>query len=141
MRSWIRRIALALVGLVVLAVAGVAGTAIALYLAIVSDLPDLQGIDDYRPPLASTVYDRDGRYQIIVRSLESAGKGDLHARFEILKAQLLKEGLFDAARKRPLPVLPRCVGIVTSPTGAAIRDILNVIARRFPNRPQRHSSP
>ena len=61
MRSWIRRIALALVGLVVLAVAGVAGTAIALYLAIVSDLPDLQGIDDYRPPLASTVYDRDGR--------------------------------------------------------------------------------
>jgi len=61
MRSWIRRIALALVGLVILAVAGAAGTAIALYLAIVSDLPDLHGIDDYRPPLASTVYDRDGR--------------------------------------------------------------------------------
>ena len=61
MRSWIRRIALALVGLVVLAVAGAAGTAIALYLALVSDLPDLHGIDDYRPALASTVYDRDGR--------------------------------------------------------------------------------
>jgi penicillin-binding protein 1A len=61
MRSFIRRIALALVGLVVLAVAGVAGTAIALYLAIVRDLPDMRGIDDYHPPLVSTVYDRDGQ--------------------------------------------------------------------------------
>ncbi len=58
---WITRLAFALVGLLVLAAAGAAGTAIALYLAIVSDLPDLHGIDDYRPPLASTVYDRDGK--------------------------------------------------------------------------------
>src|SRR5512143_3645234 len=58
---WITRLAFALVGLLVLATAGAAGTAIALYLAIVSDLPDLHGIDDYRPPLASTVYDRDGK--------------------------------------------------------------------------------
>lgn len=61
MRSFLRRIVLALVGLLVLAVAGAVGTAIALYLAIVSDLPDFQGIDDYRPPLTSVVYDRDGR--------------------------------------------------------------------------------
>jgi len=60
MRSWPSRILLALVGLLVLAVAGVMGTAIALYLALVSDLPDLHGLDDYRPPLASTVYDKDG---------------------------------------------------------------------------------
>lgn len=59
--SWPSRIVLALVGLVVLVAAGVLGTALALYLAVVSDLPDLRGIDDYRPPLASTVYDRDGR--------------------------------------------------------------------------------
>ncbi len=61
MRSFFRRIALALVGLFILAVAGAAGTAIALYLAIVSDLPDMRGIDDYHPPLVSTVYDRDGK--------------------------------------------------------------------------------
>src|SRR5512138_1695643 len=58
---WLTRLVFALVGLVVLVVAGAAGTAIALYLAIVSDLPDLHGINDYRPSLASTVYDRDGR--------------------------------------------------------------------------------
>jgi len=61
MRSFFRRIALALVGLVILAIAGAVGTAIALYLAIVSDLPDMRGIDDYHPPLVSTVYDREGR--------------------------------------------------------------------------------
>lgn len=80
-----------------------------------------------------TVYERGGNYQIIVRQIEAAGQGALQARFEALKAKLLQEGLFDAARKRRLPLLPQHIGIVTSPTGAAIRDILNVINRRFPN--------
>ena len=80
-----------------------------------------------------TVYERQGRYQIIVRQMDEAGQGALQARFEALKEKLLKEGLFDQARKKPLPLLPLRVGIVTSPTGAAIRDILNVTGRRFPN--------
>ncbi len=80
-----------------------------------------------------TVYERGGSYQIIVRQIEEAGKGALQARFEALKEKLMKEGLFAQERKRPLPLLPRRVGVVTSPTGAAIRDILNVISRRFPN--------
>ncbi len=80
-----------------------------------------------------TVYERSGDYQLIVRQLEDAGKGSLQAQFEALKARLQLEGLFDAARKRPLPLLPRHVGIVTSPTGAALRDILTVVGRRFPN--------
>ncbi len=80
-----------------------------------------------------TVYERQGRYQIIVRRMEQAGQGALQARFEALKKKLAQEGLFDAARKKPLPRLPLRVGIVTSPTGAALRDMLNVTARRFPN--------
>jgi exodeoxyribonuclease VII large subunit len=80
-----------------------------------------------------TVYEQRGQYQLIVRQVEAAGQGALLARFEELKRRLLAEGLFEAARKRPLPLLPRHVGIVTSPTGAAISDILNVITRRFPN--------
>lgn len=80
-----------------------------------------------------TVYERDGSYQIAVRRLEEAGKGSLQAQFEALKKALGAEGLLDAARKRPLPMLPQHIGIVTSPTGAAIRDILTVLGRRFPN--------
>ncbi len=80
-----------------------------------------------------TVYEQRGQYQLIVRQVEAAGQGALLARFEELKRRLLAEGLFEAARKRPLPLLPQHVGIVTSPTGAAISDILNVITRRFPN--------
>jgi len=80
-----------------------------------------------------TVYERDGSYQVVVRRLEESGKGSLQAAFEALKRKLEAEGLFDAARKRPLPLLPRHIGIVTSPTGAAIRDILNILTRRFPN--------
>ena len=80
-----------------------------------------------------SVYERSGNYQIIVRTLEEAGKGALQARFEALKEKLQKEGLFAAERKKPVPLLPQHIGIVTSPTGAAIRDILNVTARRFPN--------
>ncbi len=81
----------------------------------------------------ATVYERGGNYQILVRTIEEAGKGDLQRRFEELKDRLRKEGLFDEATKKPLPMLPRHLGIVTSRTGAAIRDMLNVTARRFPN--------
>ncbi len=80
-----------------------------------------------------TVYERSGQYQVIVQTIEEAGKGSLQAAFEALKKKLEAEGLFDPARKRPLPRLPQCIGIVTSPTGAAIRDMLNILLRRFPN--------
>src|SRR5574341_2122488 len=78
-----------------------------------------------------TVYERRGEYQITVEFMEPKGVGALQLAFEQLKARLAAEGLFDAARKRPLPVLPRRVGLVTSPTGAAVRDFLRVITRRF----------
>jgi exodeoxyribonuclease VII large subunit len=80
-----------------------------------------------------TVYEPRGDYQLIVDYLEPVGLGALQAAFEQLKERLAAEGLFDATRKRPLPALPRRVGIVTSPTGAAIRDMLTVLARRFAN--------
>ncbi len=80
-----------------------------------------------------SVYERRGNYQIIVRQLEEAGKGSLQAAFEKLKKKLANEGLFDEARKKPLPMLAQHIGVVTSPTGAAIRDILKVMSRRFPN--------
>jgi exodeoxyribonuclease VII large subunit len=80
-----------------------------------------------------TVYEPRGDYQLIVDYLEPVGLGALQAAFEQLKERLAAEGLFDAARKRPLPALPRRVGIVTSPTGAVIRDMLTVLARRFAN--------
>ena len=80
-----------------------------------------------------TVYAQRGQYQIIVRKMDRVGQGDLMARFEELKRKLYAEGLFDKAHKRPLPFLPRHIGIVTAPTGAAIRDMVNVLSRRFPN--------
>ena len=80
-----------------------------------------------------SLYEPRGSYQIIVEAMEPAGLGALQLAFEQLKARLLAEGLFDAARKRPLPVLPRRIGMVTSPSGAAIRDILRVLRRRFAN--------
>lgn len=80
-----------------------------------------------------TVYEKRGEYQIIVKRMEEAGKGSLQEQFEKLKAKLQAEGLFDAARKKKFPVLPQRIGIVTSPTGAVIRDIINVLKRRFPN--------
>ncbi len=79
------------------------------------------------------VYDVRGEYQIYVTSIEPVGLGALQLAFEQLKKRLQDEGLFDEARKKPLPVLPLCIGVVTSPTGAAIRDILRVLKRRFPN--------
>jgi exodeoxyribonuclease VII large subunit len=79
-----------------------------------------------------TVYERRGEYQIAVEFMEPKGVGALQLAFEQLKARLEAEGLFDPARKRPLPRLPRKIGIITSPTGAVIRDILTIIGRRFP---------
>ena len=80
-----------------------------------------------------TVYEKRGAYQLTVSKLEEAGEGALFQQFEKLKRKLEAEGLFDSSRKRPLPLLPRHIGVVTSPTGAAIRDILKVLKRRFPN--------
>jgi exodeoxyribonuclease VII large subunit len=79
-----------------------------------------------------TVYERRGEYQITVEFMEPKGVGALQLAFEQLKARLEAEGLFEAARKRPLPRLPRKIGIITSPTGAVIRDMLTIIGRRFP---------
>jgi len=80
-----------------------------------------------------SVYEQKGEYQIIVEYIEPKGIGALQLAFEQLKERLKKEGLFDQERKRPLPFLPRKIGLVTSPSGAAIRDILNVVTRRFAN--------
>jgi len=80
-----------------------------------------------------SVFARDGQYQLYVEDLEPDGIGALHIAFEKLKMRLEQEGLFAQERKRPLPFLPRKIGLVTSPTGAAIRDLLTVIRRRFPN--------
>lgn len=79
-----------------------------------------------------SVYPAQGRYQLYVDRLQPAGLGDLHARFEELRDRLKAEGLFDAARKKPLPPFPRMLGIVTSPQAAALRDVLNVLRRRYP---------
>ena len=79
-----------------------------------------------------SVYERDGQYQLYINSMKQDGKGDLYAAFEKLKEKLRLEGLFDAAHKKPLPKYPRRVGIVTAPTGAAVRDIINILSRRFP---------
>jgi len=79
-----------------------------------------------------TVYEARGQYQIIVQVIQSAGAGLLQAKFEALKRKLDAEGLFDEDRKKALPRFPTTVGIVTSPTGAAIRDMLNILHRRAP---------
>ena len=78
------------------------------------------------------LYEPRGEYQLIVDHMEEAGLGALKRQFEELSAKLKQEGLFAAERKRPLPGLPKRIGIITSPTGAAVRDILHVLARRFP---------
>jgi exodeoxyribonuclease VII large subunit len=79
-----------------------------------------------------SVYEPRGEYQLILEYIEPKGMGALQLAFEQLKARLEKEGLFDLEHKKPLPLLPRRIGIVTSPTGAAIRDMLRVIKRRHP---------
>ncbi|MHB1980230.1 MAG: exodeoxyribonuclease VII large subunit [Sulfobacillus sp.] len=80
-----------------------------------------------------SLYERDGSYQLYAEMLEPAGVGAEFLRLQQLKEKLQGEGLFSADRKRPLPLLPRRLGVVTSPTGAAIRDILSVARRRYPN--------
>ena len=79
-----------------------------------------------------SVYEQSGQYQLVVSEMRPSGLGPLQLAFEQLKARLEAEGLFDEERKRPVPPVPGTVGIVTSPTGAAVRDIINVIQRRFP---------
>jgi exodeoxyribonuclease VII large subunit len=79
-----------------------------------------------------SLYEARGEFQLIVEHLEQAGEGALRREFERLKQMLSAEGLFDEARKRELPAMPRRIGIITSATGAAVRDVLNVLARRFP---------
>ena len=78
-----------------------------------------------------SVYERDGQYQVYIESMEQDGQGARYLAFEKLKAKLLSEGLFDTKYKKPLPKYPKKIGVVTAPTGAAIRDILNILSRRF----------
>ncbi len=80
----------------------------------------------------ASVYEARGQLQIIVQKAERAGMGDLQAKFEALKRKLHAEGLFDADQKKPIPPFPRAIGIITSATGAALQDILNVLRRRAP---------
>jgi exodeoxyribonuclease VII large subunit len=82
-----------------------------------------------------SLYEPRGDYQLIVEQLEPAGEGVLKQRFDALKKRLLAEGLFDEGRKQALPALPARVGVITSPSGAAIRDIITVLGRRFPSVP------
>jgi len=79
-----------------------------------------------------TLYEARGDFQLVIESLEDAGEGALRRAFEELKTRLQADGVFDPARKRPLPTWPRRIGVVTSPSGAVVRDVLNVLARRFP---------
>ena len=79
-----------------------------------------------------TMYEARGEYQLIIEHLEEAGVGALRREFERLKAKLAAEGLFAVEAKRPLPRFPRRIGVITSPSGAAIRDVLHILARRFP---------
>jgi exodeoxyribonuclease VII large subunit len=79
-----------------------------------------------------SLYEPRGDYQLIVEHMEEAGDGALRRAFEELKRKLDTEGLFDAARKQPLPALPGRIGVITSPSGAAVRDIISVLRRRFP---------
>src|SRR3984893_11079296 len=78
------------------------------------------------------LYEPRGEYQLVIDHMEDAGLGALKRQFEELSAKLRLEGLFAVERKRPLPTLPKRIGLITSPTGAAVRDILHVLARRFP---------
>ena len=79
-----------------------------------------------------SVYEAGGTYQLYIDDMTKDGIGDLYREFERLKAMLQEEGLFDEKFKKPIPKFPKRIGVVTAPTGAAVRDIINVITRRFP---------
>ena len=79
-----------------------------------------------------SLYERDGQYQFYITSMQQQGVGELTVRFEKLKEKLRAEGLFDSDKKRKIPKIPRAVAVITSPTGAAVQDIKNILARRFP---------
>ena len=80
----------------------------------------------------ASLYDRDGSYQFYIDDMQPDGVGALHVAFEQLKQKLGAQGLFDEARKRPLPRYPERIGVITSPTGAALQDVLNILGRRWP---------
>lgn len=80
-----------------------------------------------------SVFERDGVYQIYCKAMQEDGMGSLYKAYEELKAKLEKEGLFDISHKKKIPMMPRCIGVLTSNTGAVIRDIINVSTRRNPN--------
>ena len=79
-----------------------------------------------------SLYERDGSYQLYINDIEVEGLGNLYIEFNKLKDKLSKEGLFDIKYKKPIPIIPKSIGVITSPTGAVIRDIINVIKRRYP---------
>ena len=79
-----------------------------------------------------SVYPRDGAYQLYVSSMQPDGVGDLYVAFEQLKARLQQEGLFDLTQKKPIPYMPERIAVITSPSGAAVRDIIRVLGKRWP---------
>ena len=78
-----------------------------------------------------SLYVKDGQYQLYVTAMEREGEGELFRRFMLMKTRLDARGYFDESHKKPIPILPKCVGVVTSPTGAAVQDIINITRRRF----------
>ncbi len=80
----------------------------------------------------ASMYERDGSYQLYIEHMQADGIGDLHVAYEQLKLKLEQTGVFDTAHKKPIPAMPLVVGVITSPTGAAVRDICNVVSRRYP---------
>ena len=81
---------------------------------------------------SASIYEPRGDFQLIVEYIEPAGEGELRRRFELLKAKLAEQGLFDPKRRKALPGMPQCIGLITSPSGAALHDITVTLARRFP---------
>ena len=80
-----------------------------------------------------SIYVKDGQYQLYVTAMERQGEGELYRRFMLMKTRLEARGYFDEGHKKPIPHMPKCVGIITSPTGAAVQDIINITRRRFPS--------